>query len=453
MTNITVTDRSLINTYPLQSSEINSTANNHILNGQEPAQSIVALASQPGVMTSILHGQSLVSSPDSRPLLSSPSLGQQKINSEQADMLMKLSSSMKGGDINLLERAAASAATVLTTNANPLQVNGKVAESSKPAASMAVMPAAGGASQHPERTHAAVEGGTDITSTTAPQHHFVNIMGDMKLVMINNQLTVSLTKSESDAAKASAKSTIRVVEAADRAGNKMIQSEKERFNGAVTAVTGESFIAKALQPLMDAVVQPLIQMLGKIFSDILISMGVDKATADMVGQIMGAVVAAIALVAAAMVASNLVGKMTSTLSKKIGTETVKRALNEAVLEQLKKIGLGAGKTLGLHEAKVAQISTYSQMGLTGASLFNTVTQTTGSIIAANMKLDAAKIRAQILNNTALQDLLDSLLSRSLDAFRNHMDASNAVLKNISSVAENQLQAGKYITRHMGAVAG
>jgi len=70
-----------------------------------------------------------------------------------------------------------------------------------------------------------------------------------------------------------------------------------------------------------------------------------------------------------------------------------------------------------------------------------------------MKLDAAKIKAKMLNNLVLQDLLDTLLTRSLDAFKNHMNSSTALIKNISSVADDQMQAGKYITQKMRTVAG
>jgi len=237
MTNITVSDRSIINSYPLQSSEINKTVDNDIIKGHEPARSIIALVSQPGVMASILHGQSLVASSDSRPLLSVPSIGPDKINSQQADRLLKLTATMNGGDINQLERAAASAATVFTASTPPVQVNGKMLNSTKSIVGTVALSTGNVSSQHQQRSHAAVEGGTDITHVEAAQHQFVNIMGDMKMVMLNNQLTVTLTKSEADAAKASSKSTIRVVEAAERAGTKIINAEKQRFNGAITSGT------------------------------------------------------------------------------------------------------------------------------------------------------------------------------------------------------------------------
>ncbi len=70
------------------------------------------------------------------------------------------------------------------------------------------------------------------------------------------------------------------------------------------AVTGNSFIADAMQPIMDAVVKPLMELFGKIFAGILESMGVDKETAEMVGKIMGAIAAAAVLVAGVIVAGS-----------------------------------------------------------------------------------------------------------------------------------------------------
>lgn len=219
------------------------------------------------------------------------------------------------------------------------------------------------------------------------------------------------------------------------------------------AVNGESFIAQALQPLIDGVVQPLIETLGQSFAAILESLGADKATAGMVGQILGAITAAVFLVAVAFLASNLATKMVGALSRKISSETMNKIFNKALTEQFKNISMGVGKTLGLHEVKVAQISTYTQMGLTGSALFNTVAQSAGNIIAGEMKLDAAKIKAKLLNSAALQDLLDVILTRLLEAFKKRINSSTSVIKNISSVADNQMQVGKYITQKMRVVAG
>ncbi|HFT1247929.1 TPA: hypothetical protein ACHUB4_004737 [Escherichia coli] len=80
-----------------------------------------------------------------------------------------------------------------------------------------------------------VEGGGDITGADIASSGFINVLGDMNLVALNNKLTVTLTKAEADVNKAAAQSSARVVNAAERAGNKSILAARQRLNGAITS--------------------------------------------------------------------------------------------------------------------------------------------------------------------------------------------------------------------------
>lgn len=191
------------------------------------------VATQPGVMASLLHGQSLMTAHDVHPALSAPAKDNQKIGAEQTAELVKLSANLQGGDVNKLERAAVFASTVFSSQINIIQPNNKATATSKSAIETQATSSA--FSSHPARSQAAVEGGTDITAIHRSGPGFINVMGDMKMVALNNQLTVTLTTSESDASKAAAKSMIRAVESADRAGTKGIDAEKQRMNGAISS--------------------------------------------------------------------------------------------------------------------------------------------------------------------------------------------------------------------------
>lgn len=219
------------------------------------------------------------------------------------------------------------------------------------------------------------------------------------------------------------------------------------------AVNGVSFMAEAMKPLMESIIQPMMEFLGKVFSQILELFGLDKATADMVGQIMGAIAAAIVMVAAVIVAGNVASKLSSMAMKSFGTKVMDKVLNNVVGDMMKRVGQGLGYSLGLQENTAARIVTYSNIGLTGMSVVNTVVQTTGNIITAEMKLNAAKAKAQLLNSIALQNLLNEILDRAADAFKTRIELTNAIVKNIASISDSKMQAGKYITRKMGTVAG
>ncbi|HDT4319781.1 TPA: type III secretion system translocon subunit SctE [Klebsiella aerogenes] len=271
------------------------------------------------------------------------------------------------------------------------------------------------------------------------------------------------------------------------------------------AVTGKSFMADAMQPLMDAIVKPLMELLGKMFSAILEGLGVDKETAAMVGQILGAIAAAAALVVAVVVAGSVMSKVFGVIMKKIGMDvaeeagknlgksvavevekevvqdvtqnvlrtvvkgvakdvaeeaaetttksTMQRLMDSAAGQMLKRLSHGIGRSAGMDELKMAKISNRTQKALTGATMVNTSVQAAGGIVVGSMLVDASKIRAEMMKDIALQDLLNEMMNRAIDTFSHRMETVNQIIKNISTVAENQMNAGKYITRKMSHVAG
>ncbi len=234
MNNIAISDS---HSYAIQQAQANyigkvAEDNNPRPSTADNVQGFVALAVQPGMMDAIFQKQKVNYNLDTRPALLAPSVGQEKIDSEQKSELMNLTTTMKGSDINKLERAAASAATVFNTQIGPLQTTGSITNGNKvlQVPSPSTAPAA-------DAIHARtpVAGGTDITETDAAGRRFVNMMGDLKMVELNNLLTVTLTKQEAEFSKSSANSSLRAVDAAERSGNKGIDAEKQRMTGAITS--------------------------------------------------------------------------------------------------------------------------------------------------------------------------------------------------------------------------
>lgn len=271
------------------------------------------------------------------------------------------------------------------------------------------------------------------------------------------------------------------------------------------AVSGRSFMADAMQPIMDAIVKPLMELFGKMFSALLESFGVDKATAEMAGKIMGAIAAAVVLIAGVMVAGSALSKVFGVVMKKLGMEvgeeasktmgksvaaeiekevvedlaqttlrtaakevakdvaeevseqatksTMQRLMDSAVGQVFKRLSQGFGRAAGMDEVKMNVIYNRTQMALTGASVANTAIQVTGSILVADMMVEASKAKAQMMKDAALQELLNEMMTRAIDSFTHRMESVNQIVKNMSAVAETQLQAGKYITKQMSAVAG
>lgn len=271
------------------------------------------------------------------------------------------------------------------------------------------------------------------------------------------------------------------------------------------AVSGRSFMADAMQPLMDSVIKPLMDLLGPILSSLLQSLGVDKESADMAGQILAAIAAAAALVAAMTIAGDIVSKVGSKVMETIGSNVTKEAskaigknvavgvqkevvkdvtqnvmrtavkevaeevgqevaekaartimqrlMDSTVSQVLKRLSKGVGRSIGADDLQIAKVSNYSQKGVLVATTANTGSQAVVGIITANMMVEASKAKADMMNDAALQDLLNEMMDRAIDSFTQRMESMNEIVRNLSSIAESQAQAGQFITRQMKSVAG
>lgn len=90
----------------------------------------------------------------------------------------------------------------------------------------------------------------------------------------------------------------------------------------VKELTGVSFMEKAMKPLMDNILGPMIQGIGKGIADLLKKAGVDAASADMAGMIMGAIIGAVVMVAVlvvvAVVGKSAAGRVASAMGNMFG---------------------------------------------------------------------------------------------------------------------------------------
>lgn len=259
------------------------------------------------------------------------------------------------------------------------------------------------------------------------------------------------------------------------------------------AVNGRSFMADAMQPVMDSIVKPLMDIFAKAFGDLLKGLGVDKSTAEMIGQIMGAVAAAVTMIVGVIVAGKVASKavgalmteftktitknaaqqvakevaknVARTVAKDVATEitqevakktvltTMQKLMNSAIGQMLKRLTQGLGRSMGMSEVKMAQVSTGTQIGVGVGSMANSTIQMAGNIVAADMRIEAAKAKAQLINDLAFQEILNEMMSIAIDTFQKRIETISSIIKNMSAVSENQMQAGKYVAKQIGMVAG
>ena len=103
----------------------------------------------------------------------------------------------------------------------------------------------------------------------------------------------------------------------------------------VKQLTGVSFMEQAMKPLMDNVLNPMIQSIGKGIADLLKKAGIDGASAEMAGMIMGAIIGAVAMVAVlavvAVVGKSAAGRVASAMGNMFG-----KLANEMAPQMLKQ---------------------------------------------------------------------------------------------------------------------
>lgn len=155
------------------------------------------------------------------------------IETDSSDKAVKLSVAGEE-DANKAERLAASVPSVLTSQNNVTQRNNKASDIGGKGDNQSPVSNAS-SSTGQTRSQPAVEGGTDITDVDGSGLRFINVVGSMKQLEVSNTITTVMLNAERDANKSAAAATNRSVDAAGRAGNKIIEAARQSLNGAITS--------------------------------------------------------------------------------------------------------------------------------------------------------------------------------------------------------------------------
>lgn len=230
------------------------------------------------------------------------------------------------------------------------------------------------------------------------------------------------------------------------------------------AATGESFMQKAMEPLMKSVIQPMMKFFGDMFTALLEVCGVDKSTAEMAGQIMGAVTAAIMMVVGMVIASSVmskigggvIGKIASkaaeATSKKM-TQLMQKVISSSARQTIKRVTEKFSRALSINEVKVAKYANYVNKVNVGAEFATDTAISSANIYTAELLVKASRAQAKMMNDNALQDVLNQMLDQSIERFKNRIAVANQIVKKMADIADHNLQTGKYISRQMGTMAG
>ncbi|EBE0341405.1 SPI-1 type III secretion system needle tip complex protein SipB [Salmonella enterica] len=237
----------------------------------------------------------------------------------------------------------------------------------------------------------------------------------------------------------------------------------------VKAATGVSFIQQALNPIMEHVLKPLMELIGKAITKALEGLGVDKKTAEMAGSIVGAIVAAIAMVVVivvvAVVGKGAAAKLGSALSKMMG-ETIKKLVPN-VLKQLAQngsklftqgmqritSGLGnVGSKMGLQTNALSKElvgNTLNKVAL-GIEVTNTAAQSAGGVAEGVFIKNASEALADFTLARFAMDQIQQWLKQSVEIFGENQKVTAELQKVMYSAVQQNADASRFILRQSRA---
>ncbi|HCZ4708602.1 TPA: type III secretion system translocon subunit SctE [Salmonella enterica subsp. enterica serovar Saintpaul str. CFSAN004144] len=220
-------------------------------------------------------------------------------------------------------------------------------------------------------------------------------------------------------------------------------------DGIVKASTGTSFIQQALNPVIQHVLKPLMDIVGKVVSEILQKLGVDKAKAEMVGNILGAIVAAVAsvavIVAVAILGKSAVSKLGHVLNKMMG-EAIKKLLPDV----LKHVMQNGSRILTHGTQRLAGISGSLDKAMLGLRSTNTTLQSGGAVAEGVFLKKASDAFASFTLARFSGEQLRQWLKQAVETFGDNNKITLELQKTLSSVIQQHSDASHFVLRQIRA---
>lgn len=237
----------------------------------------------------------------------------------------------------------------------------------------------------------------------------------------------------------------------------------------VKAATGVSFIQQALSPLMEHVLKPLMELIGNAITKALESFGVDKKTAEMVGSIAGALVAAIAMVAVivivAVVGKGAAAKLGNALSKLLG-DTIKKIVPNVLKEFAKNGGkllsqgmqrltnnLGhVGGKMGLQTNNLSKeiLANTLNKGVMSMEAVHIATQSAGGVAAGVFMKNASDAMADFSLARFSMEQIQQWLKQAVETFGESHNITQELHKVMSASMQQNSEATRFVLRQSRA---
>lgn len=244
------------------------------------------------------------------------------------------------------------------------------------------------------------------------------------------------------------------------------------------AVTGNSFIAQAMQPLMDHVLKPLMNLLSDAVTKVLEDCGVSEDKAKLAGSVIGAVLTGAALIAAAVVGGSAVSEMATQLVGAISSQLAEMAetvvgkmiselvdgVAEGMDSALEKSGvkdLMAKMSTGMDRLKTSigadtkegaeKIAVRLKYVAETTSVANAATQTGLGIESGEAQKGAMDALAEMKRALANNQLFSQLMSQAVDTYSQQIKALMQLMQSASAASADQFGTANTVLANARAI--
>jgi invasin B len=226
----------------------------------------------------------------------------------------------------------------------------------------------------------------------------------------------------------------------------------------VEEASGFSVLGKAFEPIMQHVLMPMINAIGKAITQLLENLGVDSATARKVGSIMGAVIGAVVMVAVIALAVVVGRSAAANLMKQVGpmvNKMMARVMPQILKDASSSLAAGGAKLSGAM-AKVlgsAADDMGARMGkvmvATQATQFaNSVATSSGNVVAADIRLEAEGVMAELMNGLENSKLMREALDAAQQEFVRANEIAMSIIAKMSETVEQAHRSGSFVVNNI-----
>jgi len=234
-------------------------------------------------------------------------------------------------------------------------------------------------------------------------------------------------------------------------------------DGISEAISGKSLTSMVMEPLMKHVLQPLMDIMGKVVTEVfdktplgLLMKAIDNATGlnmmDTVHSVVIAVAAVAVMVALAYVAKSAgqylmknMGKVLSNLITESVKVAVKQTMKKIVPSMLKNAGKLTSKTLVKVEATFIKnmelLGQYTHLASAGSSMV-------GNSVVGKLQEDISRLLATLKINEASVNISREQMKGFIDYFQREQENITAMTSNLSEALMKQQETGRVVLRNM-----